>query len=515
MRLRASSQRATLREPGDRSIFRGWRSTLVASAFSAAIFASVLLSVSVNMHAEYNAHSLAQRQHAKPAIDAIERHFRPRWSPLQAADCAVIEPADGTAASFAPELRICDYGAATGGNSFAPVASAVQAARKLFDTSGGAIESAIAAKPSFIVRLMLNDAPSNSWGKCAEAARSFPTRLASADAQVDVRLRIEFVKRSFYESLVSYDAASFACLAFDSEGEEAAAPPSGSAGGVIDIDLGVCLIAAHWLSSVPSPDDRPGRHGAFVANELPPGHPVREAWRAHAHADLSRFLMLRSAEIRAGGLLILALPGSVDDARSGTSGSVDASGGRAAGGDWVARQAWPALRRILQELATSGVLTQTEADAVTTRQYYRSRDDVLHVLEQPCASACWDILQFDAAVRQPCPYTAALADSLAAGGEAAAVVPVEAKAAAGAAVAGAFRGFLESCVKEGLQHAGRSAEAAAAGADAFWAAVQAAAAADPLAFNLHSVVHYLVLQRKGEPAVGAVARADGSATLTP
>ncbi len=162
-------------------------------------------------------------------------------------------------------IVIADYGSSQGKNSLSPMRAAIRCLR----TRAGS------ERPIMVVHV---DQHANDFNTLFDVLHSDPERYAADDPNVFPSA----IGRSFYESVI---------------------PPN-------QVDLGWCSYAAVWLRRIPS---------------LIPGHfmslgctgEVRAAFDLQAAEDWRLFLSLRARELRAGGRLVVVLPGLSDTGGSG------------------------------------------------------------------------------------------------------------------------------------------------------------------------------------------------------
>lgn len=213
-----------------------------------------------------------------------------------------------------------------------------------------------------------------------------------------------------------------------------------------ELDVAWCAVAAHWLPELPTAMPQ-----HVVANELPDGNSIREAWRKAACDAWGLFLRLRAREVRPGGHLVIAMPGLAAD------------------GTYVATTAWPVFTRIKGQLVEGGLITEEQAAALATREYWRTEEEVLAPIR---ASADWTIEDY-VLEKKPCPFLQKLGTG---------AISQEKCATE---MAKAFQGFLSTEFDNAL---GRVATP-------FWEAVELAAKERPEDLALSVVMHQLVLKR--------------------
>jgi hypothetical protein len=160
---------------------------------------------------------------------------------------------------------IADYGSSQGKNSLAPMRAAVRCLR----TRVGS------AKPIMVVHV---DQHANDFNTLFEVLHSDSERYSLDDPNVFPSA----VGRSFYERVFPAEY----------------------------VHLGWCSYAAVWLSRIPALIP-----GHFVA--LASTGEARAAFDRQAAGDWKWFLSLRARELRAGGRLVVVLPGLSDSGGSG------------------------------------------------------------------------------------------------------------------------------------------------------------------------------------------------------
>ncbi len=160
---------------------------------------------------------------------------------------------------------IADYGSSQGKNSLAPMQRGIEALRSHLG----------AHRPIFVFHV---DLPGNDFNTLFELLDSSTVRYAPDDANVFPCA----IGRSFYERVLPCNY----------------------------VDLGWSSYAAVWLSRVPALI--PGHFIAFYGTDA-----VRAEFARQAAEDWKAFLMLRAAELRPGGRLVVVLPARDDDGASG------------------------------------------------------------------------------------------------------------------------------------------------------------------------------------------------------
>jgi hypothetical protein len=157
-------------------------------------------------------------------------------------------------------IIIADYGSSQGKNSLAPMQTAI-----------GALRSRLGPEPPILVFHV--DQPANDFNSLFEVLHSDPNRYDVDQPNVFPCA----IGRSFYQSVL----------------------PSGT------VLLGWCSYAAVWISRIPRTVP-----GHFVA--LRSTAEMRAQFQRQGAEDWESFLSLRAAELRAGGRLVVVLPG-LDD----------------------------------------------------------------------------------------------------------------------------------------------------------------------------------------------------------
>ena len=222
---------------------------------------------------------------------------------------SLLEKAAHTAAlAPAPEpIVIADYGSSEGRNSLLPMAHALSALRARIDRERA-------------INVVHTDLPGNDFSALFETLDTDP------------------------ESYLKRDSASFAYAIGRSYFEQLL--PSNS------VTLGWSSWAIQWLSRVPAmiPDQ------VQVAYSRDAG--VREAFARQAAEDWSRFLVLRSRELRPGGQLVVLTMALDAEGRFGYAPVLDA------------------LYATLCEMAEDGFVTADELRRMTIPTVGRSRQDL-------------------------------------------------------------------------------------------------------------------------------------------
>jgi hypothetical protein len=170
-----------------------------------------------------------------------------------------------TLRSGSDPIVLADYGSSQGKNSLAPMRAAIRCLRARVGSE----------RPIIVVHV---DQHANDFNTLFEVLRADPERYSMEDPSVFPSA----IGRSFYENVFPRE----------------------------QVDLGWCSYAAVWLSRIPA---------------LVPGHfmslastgDVRAAFDRQASDDWRLFLSLRAMELRAGGRLVVVLPGLSDSGVSG------------------------------------------------------------------------------------------------------------------------------------------------------------------------------------------------------
>lgn len=199
-------------------------------------------------HGRYNAHAAAQAAAGRLGL-----------ARLAAAARAVPSPAGGVA-------TIADYGASQGGNSMAPMRTAIEALR---DVHG----------PELPIRVVHTDLPGNDFSTLFETVRDASSSYAGPGVFTFA------VGRSFYEQLM----------------------PAAT------VTLGWCSIALHWLSAAPAPL----RDGVWYAQA---DGRLRAAWARRAAEDWVAFLDAREAELAPGARVVVVVGAADPAGHSGAEG---------------------------------------------------------------------------------------------------------------------------------------------------------------------------------------------------
>jgi hypothetical protein len=197
---------------------------------------------------------------------AYNQHARHQTAAASAAGRFLERAVDNLALDQGAEpIVIADYGSSQGKNSQTAMRAAIRTLRPRLK----------AAHPILVYHI---DQPSNDFNSLFE-------NLAASEsyARSDAALFPCAIGRSFYENVL----------------------PLGS------VHVGWSSYAAVWLSKVPAPI--PG--DLFCSAQSAPA--ARAAFERQAASDWRTFLSLRSTELRAGGCLVVALPGRDDDGKVG------------------------------------------------------------------------------------------------------------------------------------------------------------------------------------------------------
>jgi hypothetical protein len=160
---------------------------------------------------------------------------------------------------------IADYGCSQGKNSLAPMRAAVKRLRARIGPD----------RPIFVVHI---DQAANDFNTLFDVLHRDPERYSVDDPNTFPSA----IGRSFYESVFPVE----------------------------HVHLGWSSYAAVWLSRIPMLIP-----GHFISLAGP--QDVREAFERQAADDWRRFLSLRAKELRAGGRLVVALPGLNDEGFTG------------------------------------------------------------------------------------------------------------------------------------------------------------------------------------------------------
>ena len=204
-------------------------------------------------------------------------------------------------------IVIADYGSSQGKNSLAPMRAAIKCLR----TRVGA------ERPLLVVHV---DQHANDFNTLFDVLHRDPERYSMGDPLVFPSA----IGRSFYESVFPRE----------------------------QVNLGWCSYAAVWLSRVPA---------------LIPGHfmclasagNVRVAFDRQAADDWKLFLSLRAQELRAGGRLVVVLPGLSDAGGSGFE------------------PLFNCANAALEELAREGTISDDERKRMVVGGYPRRRAQLL------------------------------------------------------------------------------------------------------------------------------------------
>lgn len=201
-------------------------------------------------------------------------------------------------------VLVADYGCATGANSLAPVDVALQALR---------------ARTGSPIAVLHQDRPENDFGTLhrllAHDERSYLKRHADVHAWT--------AAGSFYDTLL----------------------PRAS------VSVGWTSSSVHWLSSVP----------ATLGDHLwsPSSKALgKRLWAARSGQDWRAFLDARAAEMLPGAQIVLCIPASDAEGRSG------------------AEELLERAHRGLQEMVGEGLVTRAEAEALAVPTYYRTLDEI-------------------------------------------------------------------------------------------------------------------------------------------
>jgi SAM dependent carboxyl methyltransferase len=204
-------------------------------------------------------------------------------------------------------LVIADYGSSQGKNSLAPMRAAIRCLRSRVGNE----------RALMVVHV---DQPANDFNTLFDVLHNDPERYSADDPNV-----FPFaIGRSFYEHVF---------------------PPE-------QVDLGWCSYAAVWLRHIPA---------------LIPGHfmsiactgEVRAAFDLQAADDWRLFLSLRARELRAGGRLVVVLPGLSDEGPTGFE------------------PLFNSANAILGEMVDEGVVGADERNRMVVGAYPRRRAQLL------------------------------------------------------------------------------------------------------------------------------------------
>ncbi|MGA8907820.1 MAG: hypothetical protein WB524_09395 [Acidobacteriaceae bacterium] len=236
-----------------------------------------------------------------------------RRSAFQAAGAALafplLEKAAGEVAvdSGMEPVTIADYGSAQGKNSLAPVRKAIETLRSRIGRH----------RPVLVFHI---DQPSNDFNTLFRLLDTDSDRYARDDLHVYPCA----VGRSFYEQVLPPDS----------------------------VHLAWCSYAALWLSAVPTRIT-----GHF--NPIHASGAERAAFESQAAKDWEAFLTLRAAELRAGGRLVVVLPGLDDDGSSGFETLLNHA------------------NSVLAEMVEDGAIRAEERDRMALGTYPRRRSELL------------------------------------------------------------------------------------------------------------------------------------------
>jgi hypothetical protein len=209
-------------------------------------------------------------------------------------------------------LMMADYGSSQGRNSLLPICAAINTLRRRFGMD----------RPIWVVH---TDLPSNDFNTLFQTLNSDPNSYLRGQSNIFASCTAS----SFYESVL---------------------PP-------VQVDLGWCASAAHWLSRIP----------VYIRDHFcPPGisAEVREVYHAQAASDWLKFLALRALELRPTGRLVIVLPALGEDGCFGEEPIIDAA------------------NDCLEDMVTDGVLSQSERERMVVPGYCRSRAQLLAPFEE-------------------------------------------------------------------------------------------------------------------------------------
>jgi hypothetical protein len=205
-------------------------------------------------------------------------------------------------------IVIADYGSSQGRNSFAPMRAAIAGLR-------------VRAGEDRPILVYHEDLPANDFNALFEALANDPQSYASDLPNVFPCA----IGRSFYEQVLPSD----------------------------HVHIGWCCYAAMWISRIPA--QIPGHFYALAtAGE------ARAAFLEQGASDWREFLSLRAEELKAGGRLIIVVPGASDDGTSAfqdimdranatLADMVDEGAIKTAERERMALGVWPRRRRDLLE----------------------------------------------------------------------------------------------------------------------------------------------------------------------
>ena len=204
-------------------------------------------------------------------------------------------------------IVIADYGSSQGKNSMAPMRAAIRCLRKRVGKE----------RPVLVIHV---DQHANDFNTLFGVLHRDPERYSIDDPNVFPSA----IGRSFYENVFPRE----------------------------HVELGWCSYAAVWLSRIPA---------------LIPGHivhlastgEVRAAFDRQAADDWRHFLSLRARELRAGGRLVVVLPGLSD---AGTAGF---------------EPLFNSANRVLEELVKEHVISNDERRQMVLGTYPRRRAQLL------------------------------------------------------------------------------------------------------------------------------------------
>ena len=204
-------------------------------------------------------------------------------------------------------LVIADYGSAQGKNSLAPMRAAIKALRARVGLT----------RPILVVHI---DQAANDFNTLFGVLHNDPERYSIDDANVFPSA----IGRSFYESIFPREY----------------------------VHLGWSSYAAVWLSRIPA--QIPGH---FVA--LASTGEVRAAFDRQGAEDWKSFLSLRADELKAGGRLVVVLPGLNDEGVAGFE------------------PLFALANEVLAEMVSQGSISPEESARMVLGAYLRSRSQLL------------------------------------------------------------------------------------------------------------------------------------------
>lgn len=203
-------------------------------------------------------------------------------------------------------IVIADYGSSQGKNSLAPMQAAIRALRKRIG-------------PNRAISVFHIDQPSNDFNSLFEVLHADPDRYVVDEPNVYPAA----IGKSFYEKVLPPDS----------------------------VHLGWSSYAAVWLSRTPTLI--PGHFISIRATST-----VRAQFEHQAAQDWETFLTLRARELRAGGRLVVVLPGISDDGAVGIEPIFDHA------------------NAVLEEMVADGTITFEERSQMVLRAHPRRKRDL-------------------------------------------------------------------------------------------------------------------------------------------